>query len=149
MPMLAMYYYAMGMYTLTISSSSSDSSDSSMTSSSSDEREDEQTSTHKTSNSGNSSLLKFEVHATPHIDVRSFFATSTNNCKLSEYITTASELWTTGSSSPSSICTTTSDFSQDPLPSFSHLLDYFPTSTEQPQPTDAILVPKESCGMQN
>ena len=73
MPMLAMYYYAMGMYTLTISSSSSDSSDSSyssMTSSSSDEREDEQTSTHKTSDSGNSFLLKFEVHATPHIDIR-------------------------------------------------------------------------------
>ena len=26
---------------------------------------------------------------------------------------------------------------------FSHLLDYSPTSAEQPQPTDAILVPKE------
>ena len=65
-----------------------------------------------------------------------------------EYITTASEVWTTSSSSsssPSSICTTTSQYSQEPLPSFSHLLvlDYSPTSAEQPQPTDAILVPKE------
>ena len=41
------------------------------------------------------------------------------------------------------MCTTTSEFSQEPLPSFSHLLDYSPTSAEQPQPTDAILVPKE------
>ena len=72
MPMLAMYYYTMGMYTLTMStiSSSSSSSASSITSSSADEREDEQTSTHNTGNSGNSSLLKFKVHATPHIDVR-------------------------------------------------------------------------------
>ena len=70
MPMLAMYYYAMGMYAITISSSSSESSDSSVTSSSSDEREDDQTSSHRTSDSGNSFLLKFEVHATPHIDIR-------------------------------------------------------------------------------
>ena len=41
------------------------------------------------------------------------------------------------------MCTTTSEFSQEPLPSFAHLLDYSPTSAEQPQPTDAILVPKE------
>ena len=41
------------------------------------------------------------------------------------------------------MCTTTSEFSQEPLPSFSHLLDYSPTSAGQPQPTDAILVPKE------
>ena len=75
MPMLAMYYYTMGMYTLTMSttSSSSSSSASSITSSdgsSADEREDEQTSTHNTGNSGNSFLLESKVHATPHIDVR-------------------------------------------------------------------------------
>ena len=29
------------------------------------------------------------------------------------------------------------------MPSFSHLLDYSPSSVDQPQPTDAILVPKE------
>ena len=73
MPMLAMYYYTMGMYTLTMSSSSSSSSTSSISSSddsSADEREDEQTSIHNTANSGNSFLLESEVHATPHIDVR-------------------------------------------------------------------------------
>ena len=70
MPMLPIYYYTMGMYTITISSSSSesDSSASSMTSSSSDEREDDQTSSHRTSDSGNSFLLKFEVHATLMLD---------------------------------------------------------------------------------
>ena len=61
MPMLGMYYYVMGMYAISISS---DSSESSITSSSSDEREDDQTSSHRASNSGNSFLLKFEVHAT-------------------------------------------------------------------------------------
>ena len=30
-----------------------------------------------------------------------------------------------------------------PLPSYSHLLDYTPSSIYQPQPTDAILVPRE------
>ena len=72
MPMLGMYYYVMGIYAIYISSDSSesDSSESSMTSSSSDEREDDQTSLHRTSDSGNSFLLKFEVHETLHIDVR-------------------------------------------------------------------------------
>ena len=73
MPMLAMYYYTMGMYTLTISSSSSSSSTSSISSSdgsSADEREDEQESIHNNGDAGNSSLLESEVHATPHIDVR-------------------------------------------------------------------------------
>ena len=73
MPMLAMYYYTIGMYTLTVSSSSSSSSSSSISSSdgsSADENEDEQESSHNNSESGNSSLLEFEVHATLHIDVR-------------------------------------------------------------------------------
>ena len=72
MAMLGMYYYVMGMYAIYISidSSESYSSESSMTSSSSDEREDDQTVSHRTSDSGNSFLIKFEVHATPHIDVK-------------------------------------------------------------------------------
>ena len=41
------------------------------------------------------------------------------------------------------MCTTISELSQEPLPSFAHLLDYSPTSAEQLQPTDPILVPKE------
>ena len=41
------------------------------------------------------------------------------------------------------IYSTTSQNSQEPLPSFSHLLYYSPSFVDQPQPTDAILVPKE------
>ena len=61
---------------------------------------------------------------------------------LSDYITTASELWAT-SPSTSSIYSSTSEYSDEPLPSYSHLLDYTPSSIDQPQPTDAILVPRE------
>ena len=61
---------------------------------------------------------------------------------LSDYITTASKLWAT-SPSTSSIYSSTSQYSDEPLPSCSHLLDYTPSSIDQPQPTDAILVPRE------
>ena len=59
------------------------------------------------------------------------------------------ELWSTYEStslpslSPSSLCTTTSEYSEDTLPSYAELLDYSPAKVEQPQPTDSILVPKE------
>ena len=58
------------------------------------------------------------------------------------------ELWSssvsrsTPSSSPSSLCTLTSEYSEDTLPSYAELLDYSPAIVEQPQPTDSILVPK-------
>ena len=61
---------------------------------------------------------------------------------MSEYITTASELWAT-SPFTSSIYSSTSQYSDEPLPSYSHLLDYSPSSIDQPQPTDSILVPRE------
>ena len=61
---------------------------------------------------------------------------------MSEYITTASELWAT-SPSTSSIYSSTSQYSDEPLPSYSQLLDYSPSSIDQPQPTDSILVPRE------
>ena len=61
---------------------------------------------------------------------------------MSEYITTASELWVT-SPSTSSIYSSTSQYSDEPLPSYSQLLDYSPSSIDQPQPTDSILVPRE------
>ena len=61
---------------------------------------------------------------------------------MSEYITTASELWAT-SPSTSSIYSSTSQYSDEPLPSFAQLLDYSPSSIDQPQPTDSILVPRE------
>ena len=47
------------------------------------------------------------------------------------------------SSSPSSLCTSTSEYSEDTLPSYAQLLDYSPAIVEQPQPTDSVLVPKE------
>ena len=37
----------------------------------------------------------------------------------------------------------TSRYSDELLPSYAHLLDYTPSSIDQPQPTDAILVPRE------
>ena len=61
---------------------------------------------------------------------------------MSEYITTASELWVT-SPSTSSIYSSTSQYSDEPLRSYSQLLDYSPSSIDQPQPTDSILVPRE------
>ena len=60
---------------------------------------------------------------------------------LSDYITTASELWDTSSST--SIYSSTSQYSDEPLPTYSHLLDYTPASIDQPQPTDTIFVPRE------
>ena len=133
LPMLLNYYHTIGVYAISSDSSSSISSSSvsSTVSSSEDESEYEQESSHY-NESGNSSLLGFEVHATPHIDVRQFFVASTSDYELSDYITTDTELWSTSSSSPSSLCTSTSEFSQEPLPSFAHLLDYSPTSAEQP-----------------
>ena len=60
---------------------------------------------------------------------------------LSDYITTASELWDTSSST--SVYSSTSQYSDEPLPTYSHLLDYSPASIDQPQPTDTIFVPRE------
>ena len=86
--------------------------------------------------------------ATPSIDVK-FLAASTSDYEGSELISTDVELWCTSestsspSSSPSSLCTTTSEYSEDTLPSYAELLDYSPAKVEQPQPTDSTLVPKE------
>ena len=140
LPMLANYYHTIRVYTI---SSDSSSSINSSVSSSDDENEYEPESSHYNGKSGNSSLSEFEVHATPHIDVRQFFVASTSDYELSDYITTDTELWSISSSSPSSLRTSTSEYSQEQLPSFAHLLDYSPTSAEQPQPTDSILIPKE------
>ena len=60
---------------------------------------------------------------------------------LSDYITTASELWDTSSST--SVYSSTSQYSDEPLPTYSHLLDYSPASIDQSQPTDTIFVPRE------
>ena len=63
---------------------------------------------------------------------------------LAVYITTASELWDTSSTStPTSVKSSTSQYSDEPLPTYSHLLDHSPASIDQPQPTDTIFVPRE------
>ena len=136
--MLASYYRTIGVYTI---SSSTDSSSSSSSSGSDESEYEPDESSHYNDVSGNSFLSEFEMYATPCIDVRQFFVASTSDYELSDYITTDTELWS--SSSPSSLCTSTSGHSQEPLPSFAQLLDYSPTTVEQPQPRDSILIPKE------
>ena len=139
--MLASYCHSVGLYTI----SSTDSSEISSSSSGSDESEYEpDESSHYSDMSGNSYLSESEQHATPSIDVRQFIVASTSDYEISESVSTDIELWSSSvSSSPSSLCTCTSEYSQDPLPSFAQLLDYSPTAVEQPQPTDSILIPKE------
>ena len=142
--MLASYYHSIGVYTISSSTDISLSGSSPSSSSGSDESEYESDdSSHYSDVSGNSSLLESEMHATPSIDVRQFIVVSTSDYELSDYISTDIELWSSSSSSPSSLCTSTSEYSQDLLPSFAQLLDYSPTTVEQSQPTDSILIPKE------
>ena len=144
LPMLASYYHSIGLYTIS-STLSRDSSDISSSSSVSDESEYEpDESSHYSDISGNFYLSESEMHVTPAIDVRQFIVASTSDYELSEYISTDIELWSSSaSSSPSSLCTSTSEYSQDPLPSFAQLLDYSPIIVEQPQPTYSTLKPKE------
>ena len=140
--MLASYYHTIGVYTISSSTDSSEISNSSSVSDESEYESDE--SSHYSDVSGNSYLSESEMHATPTIGVRQFIVASTSDYKLSEYISTDIELWSSSAaSSPSSLCTSTSEYSQDPLPSFAQLLDYSPTTVEQPQPTDSTAIPKE------
>ena len=143
--MLASYYHTIGVYTISSSAESSSSSSSSGSSSGGSSNSDESEyepdgSSHYSDILGNSSLSEFEMHATPPIDVRQFIVASTSDYELSDYISTDIELWSPSSSSPSSLCTSTSEYSQEPLPSFAHLLDYSPTTAKQTQPTEAILI---------
>ena len=139
--MLASYYHSIGVYTISPTDSSEISSSSSVSDGSEYEPDE---SSHYSDVSSNSYLSESEMHATPSIDVRQFIIASTSDYEISEYISVDIELWnSSASSSPSSLCTSTSEYSQDPLPSFEQLLDYSPTTVEQPQPTDSILIPKE------
>ena len=145
--MLATYYHSVGLYTFSSSDSSEISSSSTSYESESEYEPDEPS--HYSDMSGNSHPSESETHATPSIDVRQFIVASTSDYDMSESVSTDIELWSssdsrsTASSSPSSLCTSTSEYSQDPLPSFAHLLDYSPSVAEQPQPTDSILIQKE------
>ena len=145
--MLANYYHSVGLYAF----SSSDSSEISGSSNSeSDESEGESDElSHYSDISGNSHPSESATPATPSIDVRQFIVASTSDYERSESISTDVELCSSSvstsapSSSPSSLCTSTSEYSQDTLPSYAQLLDYSPAIVEQPQPTHSILVPKE------
>ena len=134
MPMLGSYYYFIGLYATYISSESETSgSETSYTT------EDESTTSERKSNSSNSNFQSLEC--------MQHFTLMLNRCLLiqllilSDYHTTASELWDSSSTSTSE--SSTSQFSDEPLPTYSHLLFYSPASIEQTQPTNTIFVPKE------
>ena len=145
--MLATCYHNVGLYTFSSSDSSEISGNSTSDESESEYEPDE--SSHYSDMSDNSHPSESETHATPSIDVRQFIVASTSDYEMSESVSTDIELWSSSdsrskaSSSPSPLCTSTSEYSQDPLPSFAHLLDYSPSVAEQPQPTDSIIIPKE------
>ena len=99
--------------------------------------------------SANSSPTACDRIATPVIDVRQYLVASTSVFEGVHSISKDMEMWSSSSSSlspsssPSCLCTTTSTYSNFTLPSYTDLLDYSPVKVEQPQPTDAILVPRE------
>ena len=138
MPMLGIYYYFIGLYATYISSES-ETSGSETSYTSEEDMDDESTTSDRKSNSGNPNSQSLEC--------MQHFTLMLNRCLmiqlliLSDYHTTASELWDTSSTSTStSAKSSTSQFS---LPTYSDLLFYSPASIEQPQPTDTLFVPKE------
>ena len=145
--MLVEYYHSMGLYAFSPSNSSKNSG-SSNTENDESEGESDKLS-HYSDISVNSHPSDIRKSATPPIDVNQFIAASTSDYEGSGLIPTDVELWSssvstsTPSSSPLSLCTSTSKYSEDTLPSYAELLDYSPAIVEQPQPTDSILVPKE------
>ena len=141
MPMLGIYYYFMGFYAIYISSESETSG--SETSSTSDEdMENESTTSDRKSDSGNPIFQSLECMQ--HFTLMLNSTLMIQLLILSDYLTTASELWDTSSTSTStSVKSSTSQYSDEPLPTYSHLLDYSPASIDQPQPTDTIFVPRE------
>ena len=136
MPMLGSYYYFIGLYATYISSGSETSG-----SGSSYTTEDESTTSERKSDSGNSDFQSLEC--------MQCFTLMLNRCLLiqllilSDYQTTASELWDSSSTTTSTSECSTSQFSDEYLPTYSNLLFYSPASVEQPQPTNTIFVPKE------
>ena len=142
MPMLGIYYYFMGFYATYISSES-ETSGSETSSTSEEDMEDESTTSDRKSDSGNPIFQSLECMQHFTLMLNSFLMIQL--LILSDYLTTASELWDTSSTSTStSVKSSTSQYSDDPLPTYSHLLDYSPASIDQPQPTDTIFVPRES-----
>ena len=139
--MLGIYYYFIGLYATYISSES-ETSGSETSCTSEEDMDDESTTSDRKSNSGNPNLQSLECMQ--HLTLMLNSSLMIQLLILSDYLTTASELWDTSSTSTStSVKSSTSQYSDDPLPTYSHLLDYSPASIDQPQPTDTIFVPKE------
>ena len=141
MPMLGIYYYFIGLYATYISSES-ETSGSETSCTSEEDMHDESTTSNRKSDSGNPNLQSLECMQ--HFTLMLNSSLMIQLLILSDYLTTASELWDTSSTSTStSVKSSTSQYSDDPLPTYSHLLDYSPASIDQPQPTDTLFVPKE------
>ena len=138
--MLGSYYYFIGLYAAYISSGSETSGSETSGSETSFTTEDESTTSERKSDANsNFQSLEFMQH----------FSLMLNRCLLIQlfilidYHTTASELWDSSSTSTSTSESSTSQLSDEPLPTYSNLLFYCPASVEQLQPTDTIFVPKE------
>ena len=118
MPMLGIYYYLIGLYATNISSES-ETSGSETSYPSEEDMDDESSTSDKKSNSGNPNFQSLEC--------MQHFTLMLNRCLmnqlliLSDYQTTASELWDTSSTS-----TSTSQYSDASLPTYSDLLFYSP-----------------------
>ena len=141
MPMLGINYYFIGLYATYISSES-ETSGSETSCTSEEDMDDESTTSNRKNDSGNPNLQSLECMQ--HLTLMLNSSLMIQLLILSDYPTTASELWDTSSTSTStSVKSSTSQYSGDPLPTYSHLLDYSPSSIDQPQPTDTIFVPNK------
>ena len=146
LPMLSEYYWRRGIY---MSSSNENEEDEQ------DERNEKGESSSEnelidcSDMSGNSSPAGCVGNATWLIDIRQCLVESTSNMEGIENLFTDIEVWSSlssfisPSSSPSSLHSSTSAYSNLPLPSYADLLDYSPSEVTQPQPTESILVPTE------
>ena len=136
MPMLGSYYYFIGLYAAYISSASETSG-----SGSSYTTEDESNISESNSQPGNSKFQSLECMQ--HFILMFYRYLLIQLLILSDYQTTASELWDSSSTTTSTSESSTSQFSDEYLPTYANLLFYSPASVEQPQPTNNIFVPKE------
>ena len=131
----------MGFYATYISSES-ETSGSKTSSTPEEDMEDESTTSDRKSDSGNPIFQRLECMQ--HFTLMLNSSLMIQLLILSDYLTTAYELWDTSSTSTSiSVKSFSSQYSDDPLPTYSHLLDYSPASIDQPQPTDTIFIPRE------
>ena len=110
MPMLGIYYYFMGFYAIYISSESEISS---TTSTSEEDMENESTTSDRKSNSDNPIFQSLECMQ--HLTLMLNSSLMIQLLILPDYITTASELWDTSSTSTStSVKSSTSQYSDEP-----------------------------------